>query len=48
MEELFELRRYIEQHDYIIALTLIGEMDDIIPRMNWSRKSAQNSQKMML
>ncbi len=29
MEELFELRRYIEQHDYISALTLIGKMEEM-------------------
>lgn len=29
MEELFELRRYVEQQDYVSALTLIGEMEEM-------------------
>ncbi len=29
MEELFELKKYIEQQDYVSALTLIGEMEEM-------------------
>ncbi len=29
MEELFELKRYVEQQDYVNALTLIGEMEEM-------------------
>jgi hypothetical protein len=29
MEELFELRRYLEQHRYTEALILLGEMEEM-------------------
>ena len=31
MEELEALRKLVEEHDYIHALELIDEMDEIIP-----------------